>query len=177
MNTLKKIVSLGICGLFLGCAPGPVDTYRGTTPVMDVKAYFDGPIQAWGLVQDWRGRAVRRFTIEMVGTWDGDVGTLTEAFVYDDGTTQNRVWTITKLSDGTYEGTAADVLDKATGRVEGSAARWSYVIDLPVADTTYRLRFDDWMWRVDDDVLINRSYMKKFGITVGELTIFMRKKR
>ncbi len=55
--------------------------------------------------------------------------------------------------------------------------RWNYVMDLPVDDTTYRIRFDDWMWVMNDGVLINRSYLKKFGITVSELTIFMQKQK
>ncbi len=157
------------------CTATKIDYYKGTTPPADVRAYFNGPVKAWGIVQDWRGRVVRRFDVQMVGEWDGDVGTLTEHFDYYDGKTQKRVWTIKKLPDGSYEGTASDIIDKATGQSAGSAVRWSYVMDLPVDDTTYRIRFDDWMWVMNDGVLINRSYLKKFGITVSELTIFMQK--
>ncbi|MFV3130486.1 DUF3833 domain-containing protein [Niveispirillum sp. KHB5.9] len=160
-----------------GCARNNLDHYAGTTPQADIREYFNGPIKAWGIVQDWRGRVVRRFDIHMVGQWDGDVGTLTENFDYYDGEKQQRVWTITKLPDGTYQGTASDIIDKATGKAVGSAVRWDYVMDLPVDDTTYRIRFDDWMWAMNDDVLINRSYLKKFGITVSELTIFMQKQK
>jgi len=47
---------------------------------------------------------------------------------------------------------------------------------VPVDDKSYRLKFDDWMWAMDDgNVVINRSYLKKFGITVAEITIFMQK--
>jgi hypothetical protein len=106
-----------------------------------------------------------------------DVLTLTEHFDYYDGKTQERVWTIKKLDDGSYEGTASDIIDKAIGKSQGSAVNWSYVMDVPVDDTTYRLRFDDWMWVMNDGVLINRSYLKKFGITVSELTIFMQKQK
>lgn len=159
------------------CAGNTLDYYKGTTPEADIKEYFNGSIKAWGIVQDWRGRVVNQFDIDMVGKWDGDTGTLTEKFTYYDGKKQERVWTIRKLPDGTYEGTAADILDKATGAVEGNAARWKYVMDLPVGDTTYRIRFDDWMWQMNDGVLINRSYLKKFGITVTELTIFMQKQK
>ncbi|HSC68831.1 MAG TPA: DUF3833 family protein, partial [Cellvibrio sp.] len=88
---------------------------------------------------------------------------------------QKRVWTIKKIADGSYEGTASDIIDKATGKAEGSAVHWNYVMDLPVKDTTYKIRFDDWMWLMNDGVLINRSYLKKFGFTVSELTIFMQK--
>lgn len=161
--------------MFSGCSSNDMDYYEGTTPKADIKEYFNGPIKAWGIVQDWRGRVTRRFDIDMVGKWEGDTGTLTEHFEYYDGKTQDRVWTIRKLADGKYEGTAPDVLDKATGESKGSAVRWNYVMDLPVDDTTYRIRFDDWMWVMNDGVLINRSYLKKFGLTVSELTIFMQK--
>ena len=160
-----------------GCAGHPIDYYKGTSPQADIKAYFNGPVKAWGVVQDWRGRVVRRFDIDMVGSWNGDVGTLVEHFSYYDGQKQERIWTIKKLSDGQYEGTAADILDKATGKTEGNAVQWNYVMDLPVGDKTYRIRFDDWMWVMNDGVLINRSYLKKFGITVSELTIFMQKQK
>ncbi len=159
------------------CTGNTIDYYKDTTPKADVRAYFSGPIKAWGIVQDWRGRVVRRFDIDLIGEWNGDVGTLTEHFQYDDGETQKRVWTITKLTDGTYEGTASDIIGKAKGNAQGSAVRWNYVMDLPVDNTTYRLRFDDWMWVMNDDVLINRSYLKKFGVTVAELTIFMQKQK
>lgn len=142
---------------------------------IDVKNYFNGPIKAWGIVQDWRKRVVRRFDIALVGHWYGDIGTLIENFNYYDGQKQQRVWTIKKLTDGSYEGTASDILGKAQGKLVSNAVRWNYVMDLPVDTTTYRIRFDDWMWLMNDGVLINRSYLKKFGLTVSELTIVMQK--
>ena len=158
-----------------GCSGNNLDYYKNTIPRADIKEYFNGPIKAWGIIQDWKGRVVRRFEVNMIGKWDGDVGTLTENFDYYDGKKQQRIWTIKKLSDGTYEGTASDIVDKATGKTEGSAVRWHYIMDLPVNDSVYRIRFDDWMWMMNDGVLINRSYLKKFGFTVSELTIFMQK--
>lgn len=167
----------GVLIMLSSCGGKNLDYYKGTSPKVDIKEYFNGSIKAWGIVQDWRGRVVSKFDIDMVGKWDGDTGTLTENFMYYDGKKQERVWTIKKLADGSYEGTAADILDKATGNTEGNAARWSYVMDLPVDGTTYRITFDDWMWLMNDGVLINRSYLKKFGLTVTELTIFMQKQK
>lgn len=159
------------------CKSNTLQYYNDTVPKADMKEYFTGPIKAWGIVQDWRGRVTRRFDVSMVGVWEGNTGTLTEYFDYYDGKKQKRVWTIVKLPDGSYEGTASDIIDKATGQNNGSAIRWNYVMDLPVGDTTYRIRFDDWMWAMNDGVLINRSYLKKFGLTVGELTLFMQKQK
>ncbi len=154
-----------------------LDYYKGTAPRADIKEYFNGPVKAWGIVQDWKGRVVRRFDVNMVGKWEDDVGTLTENFDYYDGKKQQRIWTIKQLADASYEGTAADIVNKAIGKTEGSAVRWNYVMNLPVDDTTYRIRFDDWMWLMNDGVLINRSYLKKFGLTVAELTIVMQKQQ
>lgn len=96
-------------------------------------------------------------------------------FLLYDGEPQRRVWTITRTGGGGFEGEADDIIGKAAGQISGNAARWNYVMDLPVGGTSYRLSFDDWMWLMNDDVLINRSYFKKFGFTVAELTLFMQK--
>ena len=111
----------------------------------------------------------------MVGVWKDNIGTLKEDFLYYNGKKQQRTWVITKNVDGSYDGTAGDILDKAEGFQNGSAMNWRYRMDVPVDDKTYRLTFDDWMWQMNDGVVINRSYMKKFGITVAELTLFMQK--
>lgn len=152
-----------------------VDYYQGKFPEMSIKEYFNGPIKAWGIVQDWRGRVLRQFDVKMIGKWDGNVGTLREQFYYYDGQTQERVWIIKKLDNGGYEGTASDIIGKAGGVEKGNAAQWAYMMDLEVDKKVFRIKFDDWMWLMNDGVLINRSYLKKFGITVAELTIFMKK--
>jgi hypothetical protein len=166
---------MGLTMLISACAGPSVHHYAETKPVLDLKEYFNGPIKAWGIVQDRSGKVTRRFDVDMVGSWEGDTGTLKEHFNYYDGKKQERIWTIKKIKDGHYEGTASDILDKAKGEVSGSAMRWAYQMDLPVGDKVYRITFDDWMFQMNDGVLINRSYLKKFGITVGELTLFMQK--
>lgn len=180
MTILKGVILMGLAAClsgFLGaCSGNPkLDHYNGSEPKLDLQEYFTGPIKAWGIVQDRKGHVTRRFDVEMVGTWEGGVGTLDEVFEYYDGKTDKRVWTIKKVADGQYEGSAGDIIGKASGAVEGNAMRWAYQMDLDVGDNTYRITFDDWMFLMNDGVLINRSYLKKFGITVAELTLFMQK--
>jgi len=170
-----KLVLIGVIMLLPGCSSYTVNDYADTAPAIDFQKYFNGPIKAWGIVQDRDGKVLSRFDVVMQGSWRGDVGTLKEHFTYYDGKKQQRVWKIHKLPDGTYEGEASDIIGKATGQTSGSAVRWSYVMDVPVDDTTYRFTFDDWMWLMNDGVLINRSYLRKFGFTVAELTIVMKK--
>ena len=44
---------------------------------------------------------------------------------------------------------------------------------LPVGSREIEVKFEDWMWMLDESRLINRSYIKKFGIVVAEVTIYM----
>ncbi len=178
MNIMKGLKIMGVLAFLSGCTGGhTVSSYQGTEPPMDVKEYFSGPIKAWGIVQNHKGEVTRRFDVQMHGSWDGDVGTLDETFAYYDGETQKRVWTIEKIEDDRYRGTAGDILGEASGESAGNAMRWNYKMDLDVGDKTYRITFDDWMFLMNDGVLINRSYLKKFGLTVAELTIFMQKQQ
>jgi hypothetical protein len=175
MKNLKRIVLLGVIAMLSACSGTKLSAYKDSQPAFDLQDYFTGPIKAWGLVQDRSGKVTRRFDVIMNGSWDGNVGTLDEVFHYYDGQTDKRVWTITRIAENQYEGSAGDIIGKATGQVEGNAMRWAYVMDLPVGDTTYKITFDDWMFQMNDGVLINRSYLKKFGFKVAELTLFMQK--
>ena len=167
---------MSIIGFISACTGGAtLEHYKESQPSIDIQSYFNGPIKAWGLVQDRKGHVTRRFDVTMNGKWDGDTGTLEEDFQYYDGERQKRIWTIKRIDNNQYEGSASDIIGKATGEIQGSAMRWSYQMDLDVDDNTYRITFDDWMFLMNDGVLINRSYLKKFGITVAELTLFMQK--
>ena len=149
--------------------------YEGTKPEVDLQQYFNGEIKAWGLIQDWRGRVTARFDVDMVGTWDGNTGTLVETFRYYSGRVDKRSWKITKHEDGTYTGVADDIIGTANGRQVGSALAWQYSMDIVVDDKKIAVKLDDWMWQMNDGILINRSYIKKFGLTVAQLTLFMQK--
>ena len=109
-------------------------------------------------------------------SWQGDTGTLDEDFSYSDGTKQKRVWTLKKMADGKYIGTADDVVGEANGQVGGNALNWKYVLALPVDGKVYNVNFDDWMYLMDDQVMLNRAVMSKFGFRLGEVTLSFHKR-
>jgi hypothetical protein len=63
------------------------------------------------------------------------------------------------------------VVGEAIGEVSGNALRWRYVLALPVDGKVYNVDFDDWMFLMDDKVMMNRSYMRKWGFDLGEVTL------
>ena len=88
-----------------------------------------------------------------------------------------RVWTITRLDERRYRGTAADVVGEAEGEAFGNALRWRYVMNLEVDGKTWAVDFDDWMYLMDDRVMLNRSVMSKFGVRLGEVTLSFSKRK
>jgi len=170
------LILLGAATLIAGCAGPRVDSYRDETPVLDLREYFDGEIEAHGMFQDRSGQVIKRFNVAIKGSWVGNVGTLEEDFVYSDGSTERRVWTITRIDEHNYIGTAGDVVGEARGEAFGNALRWRYVLALEVDGKVWHMDFDDWMFLVDDKVMLNRSEMRKFGFRVGEVILSFRKK-
>ena len=152
----------------------PVD-FKNTEPQMTIEKYFDGPVKAWGLLQDRSGKVTRQFKADMFGSFEDDVLTLKEDFYWTDGEKQNRIWKIKKIDDNTYEGTAPDVLGIAKGFQYGSAFKFEYNLMVPFKGKNIKVSFDDWIFKQDEEVAINRATLTKFGFKVGELTVFFKK--
>lgn len=172
----RWLLALLMSTLLAGCASVEVGDYRNEKPVLDLQTYFNGTVDAWGVFQDRSGKVVKRFHVVIESSWQGNVGTLDERFEYSDGSTQRRVWTVTKHDTGRYTGRADDVVGEAQGEAQGNALRWRYTLALPVDGTVYNVEFDDWMFLMDDRTMLNRSFMSKFGIELGQVTLSFRKR-
>ena len=152
----------------------PTD-FKNTEPTMTIEQYFNGPVKAWGLLQDRSGKVTRQFKADMTGSFEGDILTLKEDFYWTDGEKQNRIWNIKKINQNYYEGTAPDVIGKAKGYQYGSAFKFEYDLMVPFKGKNIKVSFDDWIFKQDEDVAINRATLTKFGFKVGELTVFFKK--
>lgn len=146
----------------------------------ELEEFFDGKLTAHGQFQDVLGTVRRQFVVAIDGDWDGQRLRLVEDFVYEDGSTEQRIWTLKKTGEETWEGTAPGVIGVARGVEKGDRFNWQYSIDLPIpaADgpaRMVRVSFDDWMWQLSDDRLFNRAYMRRAGVTLGDVSIFFEK--
>ena len=173
MNTRRHVLFTVLAGsaVLAGCASPQVSDYAQERPSLELDRYFNGRIHAHGIFQKRGGEVVRRFTVVMDCHWQGNQGVLDEAFSYSDGSTQRRVWRLTKHENGRYTGRADDVVGEAQGQASGNAFRWSYTLRLPVDGNEYEVQFDDWMFLVDERVMLNRATMSKFGVTLGEVLL------
>lgn len=168
--------ALLIAFLVNACSTVNVQQYANEKPALDLQKYFSGTLEGWGMFQKRSGEVARRFHVTIVCQWQGDVGTLDESFDWSDGEKQKRIWTLRKVAPNKFIGTAADVVGEATGEVAGNALNWKYTMAVPVDGKTYEVQFDDWMYLVDDKVMLNQANMSKFGVKIGQVTLSFRPK-
>ena len=159
-----------------GCASQDIDSYANEKPLLDLRQYFNGRLDAYGVFTDRSGAVVKRFDVVMQCAWSGDEGVLDETFSYSDGSTQKRIWHLTALPGGRFTGRADDVVGVAQGQARGNAFHWTYTLALPVDGRVYEVQFDDWMYLMADGVMLNKATMRKFGIYLGEVTLAFTKK-
>ena len=177
MRHIKIIKSISLLiSLFLitscsnNTAMKPED-FKNKEPKLIIEEYLSGNVKAWGVLQNRSGKVTRQFSADLNGKWDGNQLILDEKFNWDDGEIQNRQWQITKIDENNYEGTAGDVVGTAKGYSYGPAFKFEYVLLVPVKGKEMKITFDDWIFKQDDRVAINRATMTKFGFKVAELTV------
>ncbi len=170
---MKNIIAFILLFLLIGCSGNnmkPSD-FKNQKPRLIIEDYLTGNVKAWGILQNRFGKVTRQFSADLNGKWDGQQLILDEKFNWNDGEVQNRKWKINKIDDHNYEGTAEDVVGKAKGYSYGPAFKFEYVLVVPVKGREINITFDDWIFKQDDKVAINRAIMTKFGIKVAELTV------
>jgi len=176
MSKVKFLIMSFICLIFSGCTNNSIDYYGDKPTKLDLRVFFDGDVEGWGSLFDFNGRQTRSFKVILKGTWDGDIGILEEWFIFDDGEKTQRKWKIIFSDQSTFTGSAEDVVGEAKGKVNGNAVNLNYVLNIPYKGSTINLSMDDWMYLVEEDTIINRTSMKKFGFKVGEIVLVMKKK-
>lgn len=164
-----------IAVIMLTSCSAELSDYKAAMPKFDLFNYFEGSSEAWGMVQDYTGKQTRRFHVTIEGKAQGDTLILDEQFIYNDGETDSRVWTITRNSDGSYTGKADDIIGVAQGAEEGNALRWRYDFLLKTQSREIKVHFDDWLYRQDETHLFNVSSITKWGIEVAKVTLFFSK--
>jgi len=110
------------------CSSTGVTYYADQLPKLVLEVFFDGNLEAYDVVKDWRGRVIRKFEADIIAYWGRGVGTLEENFIFDDGEIDRRVWTLNPLDQGRYSGIADDVVGESDVAVEGNSAFFVFPI-------------------------------------------------
>ena len=170
-SIFKILLSVLVVFSFSSCAIQSIENYENEKPSFDLQEFFNGNTTGWGIVQDRSGTVTRRFVVEILGKFNGNEGTLDEQFKWSDGKDEQRIWRLNKVNSKQWIGTADDVVGKAVGTISGNTLKWEYILKLPLENGSINVKFDDWMYLVDENVLMNKAKFSKFGFVLGEVTL------
>ena len=165
------LAAVAATALLGACTAPQVQDYAKEAPVLELRDYFNGTLDAYGIFTDRSGKVVKRFSVVMTCSWQGDAGVLDEVFSYSAGTTQRRIWRLARHANGRYTGQADDVVGSAEGQQSGNAFNWAYTLALPVNGKVIEVQFDDWMYLMNNRVMLNKAAMRKWGVGLGEVTL------
>lgn len=175
LGVATVLVVLAVKSRFVGFRTQRPSDFAGQGPQFDMRQHLSGPLLCEGVIYGPTGRVSSRFVADMVGEWDGNMGTLQERFRYDSGRVQDRCWTLCLGNDGRVKADAPDLVGTGQGIVEGPTVQMRYKIRLDESAGGHVLTVTDWMYLMENGTIVNRSQFTKFGITVAELVATMRK--
>ena len=160
----------------VACGMKPsIEDVKLSDKTFSLEKFFEGETRAYGQFQDILGNVSTRFVVNIKGSWDGSNLVLIEDFKYEDGLEEQRIWTLTKADENRWLGSADGVVGTAAGKTAGDMFYWAYTIDLPTPSGDRRVSFKDYMWMLSGDRGLNKAYMSKWGIPLGEVTIMFEK--
>ena len=142
-----------------------------TDKPFDPVRFFNGRFTAQGMFVDRFGQVQKRFLIDIDCEADDRQTTLHESFIYDDGVTEARSWTIIRQNDNHYTAHTDDVVGEGSGRVDGAVFKMKYDFLLTLYGRRVKVHFDDVMVKQTETTLLNRARVSKFGLLLGELFI------
>ena len=177
----RSLFVLGLVSVFIfGCASKTITIYEAEKPSFYLESFFNGKVEGWGIVLNRNNDVVKRFKVDVEGyfTADKSSGKLVEKFVWSDGKREKRVWNLKKTGDNEWGGTSDGVIGTAHGVTSGNALKWSYRYNLILEDSFLNklsVDFDDWMFLVENNVLMNRAVFSKFGLKLGTVIITFKK--
>lgn len=132
--------------------------------------YFRGHTVAYGKFSAING-AKRSFSVDLIGTWDGDTLKLVENFIYDNNKRETKIWYFTKVEPGRYIGKRSDVVGEANVVIRGNTARYGYKLYLDGDNGKNLVGFRDKMVLQSDGTVRNTATVFKYGLPVGRVTV------
>ncbi len=105
MRMMRAGMMLAAVAVMAACSGKPsLEDASLSTRELELEEFFDGRLVAYGQFQDIFGTVRRQFVVNIQGDWDGKRLRLVEDFVYEDGSTEQRVWTLVKTGRGDVAG-------------------------------------------------------------------------
>lgn len=161
-----------VAGVLAGCGRAPAAPLSvGTGPAFDPVAFFTGHTQSSGVVESRSGAPSERVVTDSVGRIEApDRLRMVQHLTFQDGTTQERDWTLWRSGPASFDATANDMVGTAKGEADGGVFHWQWVLARSPGNWFMNVTMNQWMYRMSDGSVMIRTTISKLGFIVAEVT-------
>ena len=170
----RYALALSVALLSSGCSPMDISDFSESPVAFVPEEYFAGHVVGQGTFFSRFGKN-KAFTLDLHGRVEDGVLLIDETATYETGDVNTTSYRFERLSETQYRISSPSFVAPTIGELRGNALHWSYHYKHKSADGETIIKFDDWMILHEDGVLIDRAFGSKWGISVGEIVLSMRK--
>ena len=156
--------------LLNGCGRTPTPPV-GTGPAFDPVSFFEGHTHSWGVIENRSGSPTEWVRTDSHGeAQTTDHLTMQQHLTFQDGTSQDRDWTLWRTGPAQFDATANDMVGTATGQAEGNAFHWQWTLARSPGNALMNVTMNQWMYRMPDGSVMIRSTISKLDIILAEVS-------
>ncbi len=155
----------------------PKDAFINPKYTLDLRKFFVGELEAWGVACDFAKNLKEHFYIDIKAVNDGNHVHLDQDLFYGSGKREARVWDFKFINDREFNTTGTDVLKALIGVQEGNTAHLQYQFLVPYGKIVMHVTADNWRYMIDENTVINTITLQKFNLNIGELLIVFKRKK
>ena len=146
------------------------DFERGNYKSDPVK-FFIGKTTSDGVIENHAGKPTARIKTETEGTLKDGIINIEQDLYPEGGKKNHRSWQLRQIDEHHVNATANDIDGTAYGLLYGNNFSWTFRLKLPQRKFIRHLRMSQNMYLMPDgNSMIIRSVLRKFGITVVQIT-------
>ena len=144
-------------------------------PKLKFEVYFSGKVTAFGhMTLYYPKKRIKNIKAKFSGKFHRDKLNLNEEFI-DGNSKTNRAWTFQKISELNFIGHENNVLSPFNVRVENNILNMNYKFKTSYKNYDFSVNIEDSMYLINDKILLNKSKISKFGITIAETILLYTK--
>ena len=171
MRILHFIFTVYILIYLAGCASIKPTAFGDADKNLKPVAFFVGHTRSTGVIENKAGKPTARIVTETNGIRKDSIISIEQDLFPEGGKKNHRSWKLKIIDEHHLDATSNDIDGTAHGILYGNNFSWSYRLKLSQRNFIKHLRMSQNMYVMPDGkTMIIRSVLRKFGITVVQIT-------
>ena len=123
------------------------------------------------MVENRSGSPTAIVTTDCQGAADGADGLrMVQHLTLGSDAPQTRIWSMRRTGAHRFEATANDMVGTAHGEAAGRVFHWTWILATKPGESWRDVAFEQWMYLEEGGTMVNRTVVRKLGITLAEVT-------